>query len=282
MLLFASMNLFFQSLLPQKFLSYIVGIIAKCRISWIKNALIRLFIRFYAIDLSTATQKNISEYPSFNAFFIRTLDESTRTILCDDSTIIAPADGIISEFGKIDDTRLIQAKGLFYTLFDLLKNTTLAACFNNGSFVTIYLSPKNYHRVHLPFSGNLHSIRYFPGRLFSVNTLTTNSLKDLYIKNERVSCLFETKIGNMIVILVGALLVSGINTTWTGHIASYAKKTKTQLWQYDEPLKQASEIGFFEFGSTVIVLFEKDKISWIPELKIGSPVSMGSTIACLL
>lgn len=272
---------FCQYIIPQHLLSRLLGFLANCHWIWFKNRLISWFIRHYQVDMSLAEEPDCQRYATFNEFFTRALDLSKRHIEASDSSIISPVDGVISQFGQIQNDQLIQAKGIYYSLNQLLGDTN-NRCYLNGEFITIYLSPRDYHRVHMPLSGKLLSMKYIPGKLFSVNTSTTETIDRLFTKNERMIAEFETAIGKVAVIMVGAMIVASIHTAWSGKVTpnrwqiiqdfSYEKKDEILL-------KQADEMGYFELGSTVILLFPENSIEWVDQLKLDISVSMGNLIA---
>lgn len=280
MLFFNKFFILLQYLLPQHTLSRLIGKLANCQIPWVKNNLIRLFIWHYTIDLHSAENPNLDHYACFNHFFTRKLKSTLRPIDPDLSSIISPSDGILSQFGKININQLIQAKKLFYAVDDLLADVNLANAFNNGDFATIYLSPRNYHRVHMPYDGKLMQMVYVPGKLFSVNTATANEINNLFTRNERLICLFETSLGKMAVIFVGAMIVAGIHTTWAGKITPNLNRM-IQKWEYFSQnlcFKKGDELGYFELGSTVIILVEKNTIEW-QALTLNQPLQIGQSIA---
>ena len=220
-------HIFLQKILPQHGLSTFAGWVANCRIKWLKNFLIKDFIRRYKVDLSIAKDENIENYPDFNSFFTRKLKNAARPIVAGNNKITSPVDGTISQIGKIKEGSIIQAKNHTYSLKDLLAGREdLTKDFFNGGFATLYLAPKDYHRVHMPVSGTLTETIYIPGKLFSVNQETTNNLENLFALNERLVCIFETKSGPFAVILVGAMLVSGIETVWPLSLPTAEIKTK--------------------------------------------------------
>jgi phosphatidylserine decarboxylase len=270
----------YQSLLPQHSLSRFAGWMANCKQTWIKNRLIHGFIRHYNVDMSLAVEENPDNYVNFNHFFTRSLKPEKRPISSGDANIVSPVDGSISQIGSIKENQLIQAKKINYNLQALLGGSAqLAAQFQGGQFATLYLAPQDYHRVHIPYSGELKEMIYVPGRLFSVDTQTTNELPNLFVRNERVISLFSTPIGPMAVILVGAMLVGSINTTWEGIIAP-ASKRHIYHWHYLDnkiSLRKGQEIGQFQLGSTVIILFAQHCMKWLTELS-GKKVKFGETI----
>ena len=200
--------------------------------------------------------------------------------------IACPADGAISQLGKIEEDRIFQAKGHHYTLTQLLGgDEAVAAPFVNGDFATVYLSPKDYHRVHMPFAGTLKEMIYVPGQLFSVNTVTAGQVPGLFARNERVVCLFETELGPMAVVLVGAMIVASVETVWAGLVTPPKRQLKRVDYQKQPEamtLDRGAEMGRFKLGSTAIVLFGPNKVQWNPSLKAGLTVSMGEQMASLL
>lgn len=270
----------YQSLLPQHSLSRFAGWIANCKQTWIKNRLIYGFIRYYKVDMSLAVEENPDNYIHFNHFFTRSLKPEKRPISSNNADIVSPVDGSISQIGSIKEKQLIQAKKINYSLQALLGGSEkLTTKFQGGKFATFYLSPHDYHRVHIPYSGELKEMIYVPGRLFSVDTQTTNELPNLFVRNERVVTLFSTSIGPMAIILVGAMLVGSINTTWEGIIAP-ASKRHIYHWHYLDnkiSLLKGQEIGQFQLGSTVIILFAPNRMKWLTELS-GKRVKFGENI----
>jgi len=268
-----------QKVLPQHKLSRLIGKLAEAKTPWLKNLLINQAIRTYKIDLSIAERDQGEQYLTFNDFFTRSLKPSARPICSQDDVVVSPADGILSQFGSINNDQFIQAKGQSYTASRLLGNDdTLAAEFSGGSFATIYLSPSDYHRVHMPWGGKLLETRYIPGKLFSVNQATANGIPELFARNERLVCVFETSRGKMAVILVGAMLVAGIETCWQRYYppASHAiVKFSTQTMN----LKRADELGRFKFGSTVVLLFN-ESLDFDTKLTSGDKILMGTGL-CL-
>ena len=220
-----------QYLIPQHLLSRLIGILANSHLAWLKNLMIASFIKYYNVDLSSAEETNISKYATFNDFFTRKLKDSNRPISQNENTIVSPADGIISQIGDINNDLLLQAKGHKYNLNSLLTEENLASRFVDGKFATIYLSPKDYHRVHMPITGTLQEMIYVPGKLFSVNAETAEQVPNLFARNERVISIFETQIGKMAVIMVGAMIVASIHTAWASKVAPNKSKT-IQKWDY--------------------------------------------------
>jgi phosphatidylserine decarboxylase len=233
-----------------------VGYLADCRCRWFKNFIIGVFVKHYQVDMQAAQETNPRHYASFNDFFTRALKPEARSFVQGKNQIACPVDGTISQIGKIQETQLIQAKGFDFDVASLLGcDATQAELFKNGNFTTLYLAPKDYHRVHMPFDGDLEKMSYIPGRLFSVNNISAQMIPNLFAQNERVVCWFNTKIGPMAVVLVGAMIVGSIETSWSGVVS---KTAKMQHWFYaDYPihLRRGEELGRFKLGSTVIVLF---------------------------
>ncbi|MGH8548344.1 MAG: archaetidylserine decarboxylase [Methylococcales bacterium] len=271
--------------LPQHALSRIIHHLTRCEIKWWKNLAIRSVVSLYRVDLSEARQENYSAYRSFNQFFTRELKQSVRPIQRDDRVVISPADGAISQIGTIDEKRIMQAKNRLFNLVELLGGgPELAAPFEGGKFATIYLSPRDYHRLHMPCSGTLREMRHIPGRLFSVNGATTDFVPDLFAKNERVIATFATPVGRMALILVGAIFVSSIETVWHG-VVTPPTCAAIRTWNYEDnplALTQGQEMGRFNMGSTIIVLFESGRMAWSPRLEADTPVKMGQLIGTAL
>ena len=273
--------IFLQYLLPHNALSRLTGKFAEGRFA--KNLLISLFISRYQVDLSDAENEDPEAFESFNAFFTRALKPTARPINDLPGAIVCPADGAISELGAIEEDRILQAKGRDYTVGQLLSDPELADSFTGGSFATVYLSPRDYHRVHMPTAGKLLRTIYVPGKLFSVNRNTADSVPDLFARNERLVCLFETTNGLMGLVLVGAMIVAGIETVWSGQICPGPNKARklTDFSQHSPPIELAkgAEMGRFKLGSTAIVLFEPNAVILDSALQADSPVRMGEHVA---
>lgn len=276
----------FQHLVPQHLLSRLVGRLAACEIPWIKNPFIRWFAKKYQINMQEALQETPTAYPSFNAFFTRALKPDARTINPDPNALVSPADGAFSQLGAIEHGRIFQAKGRGYGLTTLVGgDDKLASLFKNGHFATIYLSPRDYHRVHMPITGTLRETIYVPGDLYSVNQTTAENVDQLFARNERLVAVFDTEVGPMAMILVGAMIVAGIETVWAGQVAPVLKQPARQIFAADaQPeitLEKGAEMGRFKLGSTVILLFGAQAITWLESYKAESPVRLGETIATL-
>lgn len=273
-----------QYLLPQHTLSRVCGKLAGMSAEKLKNLAIKRFISHFNVDMSLAQEPDPCAYPDFNSFFIRHLKPELRPITTGENDIACPVDGIISQIGRIKEDNLLQAKGLDYNVCDLLGgDSKQAELFQDGYFATLYLSPKDYHRVHMPFTGVLQEMIYIPGKLFSVQPITVRTIKKLFTRNERAVCLFSTAIGPMAIILVGAVIVAGIHTRWHGQVTPQPKK-KQQHWHYSHDpaiiLQGGEEMGYFQLGSTVIVLFSKSsKCQWSSAVYPGATVKYGQLLA---
>lgn len=272
---------FCQYILPQHFLSWLMGKLANTKVSWLKNNLIDTFSRAYAINLDEAQIADSHAYPTFNAFFTRALKSGARPINQAPNSIISPADGSIAQIGVINNQQLLQAKGMYFDLDTLFGGqTATASAFTNGSFATIYLAPHNYHRVHMPFTGALRQSIYIPGKLFSVNRMTSQLIPNLYARNERLIMIFDTKTGPMAVILVGALIVGSMQTVW---MEQPIKASTIQTMQPSQPitLQKGDELGHFQLGSTVIVLFPQSTLDWEQHFTPDTPILVGQSLATL-
>lgn len=272
-----------QYLLPQHLLSRLLGKLADCRIAWLKNALIGAFVRRYRVDLREAQTEEPAGYPTFNAFFTRALKDEARPMDADPRTLISPVDGQVSQLGAVRGGQLFQAKGHNFSALELLGgDQRLAARFQDGAFATLYLSPRDYHRVHMPVAATLKEMLYIPGRLFSVNRVTAECVPGLFARNERVICLFETEQGPLAMVLVGAMIVASIETSWAGLITPPTRTVRrTHYDQQPVCLDKGEEMGRFLLGSTVILLFGPGQINWAPGLTEGVPVRMGQPVAFL-
>jgi phosphatidylserine decarboxylase len=266
-----------QHVLPQHAISRLVLAATRSRAVWFKNALIGGFLRLFEVDMSDAATEHPQAFASFNDFFTRPLKAGRRPVA--DAAIVSPVDGTVSECGRIDADRLLQAKGRDYRLGDLLAHQPWAQAFEGGDFCTIYLAPYNYHRIHMPAAGNLRATVYVPGRLCSVNAVTARHVPQLVARNERVLTLFDTGLGAMGVVLVGALNVGSMATVWAGDITPARRRVVTALPNPNLHLDKAAELGRFNMGSTVILLFEPGRIRWLPHLAAGRIVRVGEAIA---
>ncbi len=272
-----------QYLLPQHFLSRLVGSLAGARIGWLRRALIRGFLRHYPVDLSEAERGNPSSYESFNDFFTRKLRQGARPIDPEPTSVACPVDGYVSQAGRLAGDGLLQAKGISYSVSALLAgDPALATQFAGGTFVTLYLAPHNYHRIHMPLTGTLRLARHVPGDLFSVNAATADGVPGLFVRNERIACVFDTTTGPMAVVLVGAMFVGSMSLSWAGEIRGERPRVIRNLPVRPViALDKGAELGWFNMGSTVILMFAAAGPTLVPGLAPGRPVRMGERIATL-
>ena len=274
-----------QYFLPKKLISRAAGFLASRDLGSLTEGLIKTFIAHYQVDLSEAEITDPKGYKTFNAFFTRALKKGARPIASAAPAVVNPADGTISEFGEIYKDAVLQAKGHYYSLTALLGGDEKdAEPFLSGAFYTTNLSPKDYHRVHMPFDGKLEKMVFVPGTLFSVNPLTAQNVDNLFAKNERVICFFKNeKLGRFAVVLVGATIVASIETVFQGVIAPSAGREKT-IYHYEKDnitFKKGDELGRFLLGSTTVCVFENKKITFEKALKAGQSVKMGQKMATL-
>jgi phosphatidylserine decarboxylase len=268
-----------QALLPQHAIARVVYALARARVRWLKDALIGAFVRAYGVDMREADPPDARAYPTFNAFFTRPLAAGARTWTPAPDAIASPVDGAVSMAGVVDGERLLQAKGHAYTLTALLAgDAALAERFRDGAFATIYLAPRDYHRIHMPVDGALVEMLHVPGRLYSVNAATERAVPGLFARNERAICVFDTGIGPLALVLVGALIVGCVETVWHGEVRS--AHGRVERWRYPERPRFArgAEVGRFNVGSTVIVLCGRGAVEWDPALVPGAPLRLGQAI----
>ncbi|MCB1763349.1 MAG: phosphatidylserine decarboxylase [Gammaproteobacteria bacterium] len=273
-------------LLPHHLLSSLMYALSRSEWLPLKRLLIRSVIRLYRVEMEIAQETDPEKYPSFNAFFTRALKPETRPIASARTAIVAPVDGAVSQAQSIENGMLFQAKGQHYALEELLGGERRwAKRFEQGSFVTIYLSPRDYHRIHMPFAGRLQKMIHVPGRLFSVNNACARVIPRLFSRNERVVNLFETEAGPMAVIMIGAIFVASMDTVWSGCVAPRSRSVTDWVYSGERPdsiaLDKGMEMGRFNMGSTVIILFGKDAVRWNPRLQPGATVHMGEEIGTL-
>ena len=271
-----------QYLLPQHALSRLMHHITRCKNRAFKNWFIQRFVDLYGVDMSEAREPDPTAYPHFNAFFTRPLKPDARPVCHDPDAVLCPADGAISQLGDISDDRVFQAKGKHFAVTQLLGGSESRALpFRNGKFATIYLSPRDYHRLHMPLTGTLREMIHVPGRLFSVNTATTNFVPGLFARNERVVAIFDTELGPMALVLVGAIFVASIETIWHG-VVTPPTIPSPRVFSYSEAqrpaLSMGQEMGRFNMGSTIIVLFGPDAVRWDENLSASSTVRMGTCL----
>lgn len=269
-----------QYLLPHHTLSRLAGWFAESEWTWIRKPMMRFFLKRYGIDLSEAQRESIDDYANFNDFFTRALKPRARSLDDGDVHWISPVDATISQFGRINDGQLIQAKQKTFSVRALLGgDSAMAGRYQQGEFITLYLSPKDYHRIHMPASASLIRSTFVPGRLFSVNPLTANHVDHLFARNERLVCEFESDRGRFVMVLVGAMVVASIETTWAGIVAPFRRRIQQQ--NYDSQaieFKQGEEMGRFRLGSTVIMLFEPDQMTWSDDIKNETSVRLGDVL----
>jgi phosphatidylserine decarboxylase len=272
-----------QHVLPQHLLSALVYRLMRIRVRWIKNFQIRIISSIAGVDWSEARHRDPADYPHFNAFFTRELRDGVRPQDEEEEALVSPCDGHISELGNIMGTQLFQAKGHSYSLRALLANDVLCADWENGYFFTIYLSPRDYHRVHMPLAGTLRHMTYVPGRLFSVAPYTVRQIPGLFARNERVISVFDTDIGPVAQVLVGAMLVSSMETVWAGEVTPN-KSSSVFTGDYvdqDVHLARGDEMGRFNMGSTVILVLPRGSLRDHADLSAGNPLRQGQRLALL-
>ncbi len=277
-----SIFIFLQHVVPQHLLSRCTGWLARLRRPvWLKNRAIGVFVRLFGVDMTEAAESDFRTYPSFNAFFTRRLREGVRPLAPAD--IVCPVDGTVSQLGAIREGLIFQAKGRHYTTAELLGgDEARAAGFAGGSFATIYLSPRDYHRVHMPIEGRLTATVYIPGKLFSVNPTTADRVDRLFARNERLVCYFDTPAGPMALILVGAMIVAGIETVWSGQVTPPPRgPVARDFAELPAPvaLAKGEEMGRFMLGSTVVLLYPPGSIEWEESYRAGSRTRLGEPLA---
>jgi phosphatidylserine decarboxylase len=279
-----SLSVLLQTLLPKQALTRLAGWLAGWRGGGVTTALIGAFVRRYRVALDEAAVADITRYATFNDFFTRALRDGVRPLA--DSTLICPVDGAISQFGAIGDGLIFQAKGHYYSTLALLGgDSALAARYANGSFATIYLSPRDYHRIHMPCAGRLTQMLHVPGALFSVNPATARHVPGLFARNERVVCAFEDAggdVGSFVMVLVGATIVGSMATVWHGQVTP-PRQREVRRWDYDDKenpvvLARGAEMGRFLLGSTVVLLFERPALRFAADWMPTRPVRMGEAL----
>ena len=269
-----------QYLLPKKALTSFAGLVAGSALGGGTTAIIRRFIRRYGVDMSEAANPDPASYPTFNEFFTRALKDGARPLAAADW--VCPVDGAISQFGAIERDQIFQAKGHRYSTTALVGgDATLAAQFESGHFATLYLSPRDYHRIHMPCDGKLQRMIYVPGALFSVNPTTARGVPGLFARNERVVCIFDTAQGPLALVLVGATIVGSMATVWHGVVNPPRRPSVTE-WRYDADdieLKKGAEMGRFLLGSTVVLLWPQGPVAFNPEWAPARPIRLGEKMA---
>ncbi len=281
----AKLNTWLLHILPHHALTWVMRRLTRIRIRWIKNLVIRRFIRAFDVAMDEALDPAPDHYEHFDAFFTRALKAGARPQPTDPAAVSSPVDGHVSQAGTIHDGRMIQAKGIDYSLETLLGGSEeLAARFAGGTFATLYLSPRDYHRIHMPASARLTGMRYVPGRLFSVSPVSTDRVRGLFTRNERLVTLFETEHGPLAMVLVGAMFVSGIETSWAGMISNGRQGPVTSAWDYRDhrpPIEfyRGEEMGRFHMGSTVILVFPRSRVVLDEAIHAGAAIRMGQVLA---
>jgi phosphatidylserine decarboxylase len=267
--------------LPQHAISRLTYKLTRIETAWFKNAFIRWFAGHYRVDWSEALHPRPEDYSHFNAFFTRPLRDGVRPTAGGEDTVVSPADGHISQIGDIDEDAVFQAKGHSFSVTELLGgDSERAAAFRDGQFVTVYLSPRDYHRVHMPLRGKLRETVYVPGRLFSVAAHTTRTIPRLFARNERLVSIFDGDAGPMAMVLVGAINVAAIETVWAGLVTPPRRPgvEAEDYQQADIELSRGEEMGRFNMGSTVILLFGKNRVRWLDGLQAEQAVQMGQAL----
>lgn len=268
-----------QYLIPKQALTVLAGKLASAQAGSLTTSVIRWFVGRYKVNMAEAANPDIASYPSFNEFFTRPLKAGARPLA--DADFLCPVDGAISQFGPIERDQIFQAKGHSYSTTALVGgDRDLAARFENGSFATLYLSPRDYHRIHMPCDGRLTRMIYVPGTLFSVNPTTARGVPGLFARNERVVCVFDTANGPFVLTLVGATIVGSMATVWHG-VVNPPRPGVVREWRYDEQnvvLRKGEEMGRFLLGSTVVMLFPKNALAFNPEWAPTRAISMGEAM----
>jgi phosphatidylserine decarboxylase len=271
-----------QYVLPKHALSRVIYAVARSESRWIRNTFLRIFLSGYTLNMAEAVQSDPFAYRSFNDFFTRALRPGARPIDADDNTIVSPVDGTVSQCGQLEDNLLLQAKGHHYSLQDLLAGDAEAIeVYRGGSFACIYLAPYNYHRIHMPYAGTARDSIYVPGDLFSVNAATVRAVPRVFARNERLICDFATPRGRMAVILVGALFVGSIETVHCGEVNPPPRGRKAPVriaTGLGRKFAKGEELGRFNMGSTVVLLFERSRIAWDRTLIAEAKVQLGRAI----
>lgn len=270
-----------QHLAPKTCITQLAGRLANCKKTWFSQRFIRWFIDKYQVNMQEALHPEPSAYENFNAFFTRQLRPGIRPIAKADW--VCPVDGMVSQCGPLANGELIQAKGRTYSAAALLADPEKAAGFKNGHFATLYLSPRDYHRIHMPCDGRLISMHHVPGDLYSVNPTTAEGVENLFARNERLVCWFEGPFGRFAMVLVGATVVGSIGTVWSGIVNTQRGKT-IQSWNYENEatpitLEKGQEMGLFQLGSTVVMVFPEGPLVFNADWQHGQPIQMGELMA---
>jgi phosphatidylserine decarboxylase len=250
----------------------------------LKNRVIKWFIGRYGVDMSEAAETDPEAYPTFNAFFTRALKPGIRPLADGEKTLVSPVDGAISQLGQVTGDRVFQAKGQSFSLSELLGGEeATTAPFTSGEFSTIYLSPKDYHRIHMPMAGTLRQMIHVPGKLFSVNPVTAENVPNLFARNERVVCIFDTDSGPMAMVLVGAMIVGSVETRWAGVVVPGSRQVTSTRYEGEQAIsfEKGEEMGRFRLGSTVIMVMPKGAVTWNSDQVAGKTVRMGEAFGAL-
>lgn len=270
-----------QYIIPQHVFSLVMYRATRCEVVWFKNLIISTIIKQYRVNMAEAAEMNLDYYSSFNTFFTRLLRNDVRPI--SESDIVSPVDGVVSQVGPVTSGQIVQAKGQEYSVLALLGgDDALTSEFVGGQFATIYLSPKDYHRIHMPATGILRKMRYIPGKLFSVSPRTARAVPDLFARNERVAVTFDTDFGPIVMVLVGAIFVGSMQTIWAGQITpNYGKVI--QQWTYDGDqaitIEKGQEMGRFNMGSTVVMLVGKDVALFNDQVEAEATIQLGNAMS---
>lgn len=270
-----------QYIIPQHVFSLVMYRATRCEVVWFKNLIISTIIKQYRVNMAEAAEMNLNYYSSFNTFFTRLLRNDVRPI--SESDIVSPVDGVVSQVGPVTSGQIVQAKGQEYSVLALLGgDDALTSEFVGGQFATIYLSPKDYHRIHMPATGILRKMRYIPGKLFSVSPRTARAVPDLFARNERVAVTFDTDFGPIVMVLVGAIFVGSMETIWAGQITpNYGKVI--QQWTYDGEqaitIEKGQEMGRFNMGSTVVMLVGKDVALFNEQVEAEATIQLGNAMS---
>ncbi|MDD2544972.1 MAG: archaetidylserine decarboxylase [Burkholderiaceae bacterium] len=274
------LSVLLQQILPKQALTTLAGHFASAHCGRLTTFVIRQFVARYGVHMAEAAEPDVARYPTFNAFFSRALQAGARPLAAAD--LICPVDGAISQFGPIDQDQIFQAKGHRYSTTALVGgDSALAARFQNGSFATLYLSPRDYHRIHMPCAGRLTRMVHVPGELFSVNPATARGVPGLFARNERVVCVFESAHGPFVLVLVGATIVGSMATVWHG-LVNPPRTGQLRRWDYPEgqvELQQGDEMGRFLLGSTVVMLFPEGPLQFNPEWAPAKGIRLGEAMA---
>ncbi|WP_418140400.1 archaetidylserine decarboxylase [Marinobacter sp. MA] len=274
-----------QYITPQLGVSNLAGRLADSDSSpALKNRVIKWFIGRYGVDMSEAAETDPEAYPTFNAFFTRALKPGIRPLADGEKTLVSPVDGAISQLGQVTGDRVFQAKGQSFSLSELLGGEEATTePFTNGEFSTIYLSPKDYHRIHMPMAGTLRQMIHVPGKLFSVNPVTAENVPNLFARNERVVCIFDTDSGPMAMVLVGAMIVGSVETRWAGVVVPGSRQVTSTRYEGEQAIsfEKGEEMGRFRLGSTVIMVMPKGAVTWNSDQVAGKTVRMGEAFGAL-